>query len=493
MNQSTSIYQDMALRTGNSVYIGVVGPVRTGKSTFIKRFMETQVIPHIDNVYRRDRAKDELPQSGSGRTIMTAEPKFVPEEAVEVKLDDGVSFSVRLIDCVGYMVPGAVGQYEDLSPRMVMTPWFEHEIPMTEAAEIGTKKVITDHSTVGIVITTDGTVTDIPREDYQEAEERVIRELQEIGKPFVVLLNSAEPNSARAHSIAQEIEKRCQVKCFPVNCQEIDEGQMAQLLQGLLYEFPVQELNLFLPPWVDALPSDHAIKSHLFQHIRTETQDLQHIRDLEPCIEHLKSDDEIQSVTTRGVNLGTGVAEVELHLPRGLFYSTLSEQSGLQVTDDGDLLETLTELAQVKTAYDKVASALQSARETGYGIVLPSVEELNLEDPEIVRQGGRYGVRMKASAPSIHMIRADIETTVSPIVGNEKQSEDMVNYLMQEFEGDTSKIWQSNIFGRSFHEIVGDDLQAKLQRMPEDAQKKMREALERIINEGGGGLICIIL
>ena len=492
MNTHT-IYQDIATRTGGNIYIGVVGPVRTGKSTFIKRFMETQVIPHIDNVYRRDRAKDELPQSGSGRTIMTAEPKFVPEEAVEVRLDDGLAFSARLIDCVGYMVPSAVGQFEDLSPRMVMTPWFDHEIPMTEAAEIGTKKVITDHSTVGIVITTDGTVTDIPREDYVEAEERVIRELQEIGKPFIVLLNSTEPNSSRASAIAQEIEKRCQVTCYPVNCQEMDESQIVQLLQGLLYEFPVQELKLYLPPWVDALPSDHGIKSQLFQRIREETQNLQHIRDLDTCMEAMQADEQVQSVTTRGVNLGTGVAEVDLQLPRTLFYHTLNEQSGLQITDDGDLLSMLTELAYVKKEYDKVASALQSARENGYGIVMPSVEELNLEDPEIVRQGGRYGVRMKASAPSIHMIRADIETTVSPIVGNEKQSEDMVNYLMQEFEGDTSKIWQSNIFGRSFHEIVGDDLQAKLQRMPEDAQKKMREALERIINEGGGGLICIIL
>ena len=493
MNQSTSIYQDMALRTGNSVYIGVVGPVRTGKSTFIKRFMETQIIPHIDNPYRRDRALDELPQSGSGRTIMTAEPKFVPEEAVEVKLEEGVSFSVRLIDCVGYMVPGAVGQYEDLSPRMVMTPWFEHEIPMTEAAEIGTKKVITDHSTVGIVITTDGTITDIPREDYQEAEERVIRELQEIGKPFVVLLNSAEPHSARARSIAQEIEQRCQVTCFPVNCQELDEPQMAQLLQGLLYEFPIQEINLYMPPWVDALPPDHVIKAQLFQQIRNEARELHHIRDITPCLTRMESAAQIQSISMRSVNLGIGIAEADIHLPNALFYNTLSEQSGLSVTDDGDLLEMLTELSQVKKKYDRVAAALQAARETGYGIVMPSVEELNLEDPEIVRQGGRYGVRMKASAPSIHMIRADIETTVSPIVGNEKQSEDMVNYLLQEFEGDTSKIWQSNIFGRSFHEIVGDDLQAKLQRMPEDAQKKLREALERIINEGGGGLICIIL
>ena len=493
MNQTTSIYQDMAARTDNSIYIGVVGPVRTGKSTFIKRFMETQVIPNIDNVYRRDRAKDELPQSGSGRTIMTAEPKFVPEEAVEIKLEEGTSFSVRLIDCVGYMVPGAVGQFEDLAPRMVMTPWFDHEIPMTEAAEIGTRKVITDHSTVGIVVTTDGTVTEIPREDYQEAEERVIRELQEIGKPFVVLLNTQEPESGRAMAIAGEIEQRYGVKCMPVNCLELDEATVTALIRGLLYEFPLQELDLFLPAWVDALPVDHPIRSKLYQTIREQTRQLRHIRELDGCMEQMTAEDNVGSANLRSIDLGTGVAAAEITMPRTLFYQTLSERSGLKVVDDGDLMEQLTELSAVKAEYDKVASALQAARETGYGIVMPSVEELNLEDPEIVRQGGRYGVRMKASAPSIHMIRADIETTVSPIVGNEKQSEDMVNYLLQEFEGDTSKIWQSNIFGRSFHEIVGDDLQAKLKRMPEDAQKKLRNALERIINEGSGSLICIIL
>ncbi|MBO4854356.1 MAG: stage IV sporulation protein A [Oscillospiraceae bacterium] len=493
MNQTTSIYQEMAERTGNSIYIGVVGPVRTGKSTFIKRFMETQVIPNIENVYRRDRAKDELPQSGSGRTIMTAEPKFVPEEAVEVSLDGGTTFSVRLIDCVGYMVPGAVGQFEDLSPRMVMTPWFDHEIPMTEAAEIGTRKVITDHSTVGIVVTTDGTVTEIPREDYQEAEERVIRELQEIGKPFVVLLNSQDPQSGRAQSIADEIEKRYGVRCIPVNCFELDGEAVGELIRGLLYEFPLQELDLFLPAWVDALPMEHPIRGKLFQTIRDETGRLRHIRQLEDCLHAMAAGESVGDARIRGIDLGTGIASAEIIMPRELFYRTLSERSGLQVSDDGDLMQQLTELAAVKSEYDKVAAALQSAKDTGYGIVMPSVEELNLEDPEIVRQGGRYGVRMRASAPSIHLIRADIETTVSPIVGNEKQSEDMVNYLLQEFEGDTSKIWQSNIFGRSFHEIVGEDLQAKLKRMPEDAQKKLREALERIINEGSGGLICIIL
>ena len=493
MNRSTSIYQDMAARTGGSIYIGVVGPVRTGKSTFIKRFMETQVLPHIDNAYRRDRAQDELPQSGSGRTIMTAETKFVPEEAVCIRLEDDVTFSVRLIDCVGYMVPGAMGQFEDLSPRMVMTPWYDHEIPMTEAAEIGTRKVITDHSTVGIVITTDGTITDIPREDYLEAEERVIRELQEIGKPFLVLLNSADPRGSRAASIAAEIGEKFGVSCLPVNCLALEEQELRSLLQGLLYEFPLQELDVFLPPWVDALPGEHPIKSDLYQRIAAGTAGLHCIRQLAPYLASLQNTENVESAGVDAMDLGQGVAQASIRLPRGLFYTTLSQRSGLSVSDDGDLMELLTELAEVRKAYDKVAPALIAARETGYGIVLPTVEELELEDPEIVRQGGRYGIRMRASAPSIHMIRADVSTTVSPIVGNEKQSEEMVNYLLRQFEGDTGKIWESNIFGRSFNEIAGEDLQAKLKRMPPDAQAKLREALERIINEGGGGLICIIL
>lgn len=493
MKETTSIYQDMAQRTGGSVYIGVVGPVRTGKSTFVKRFMETLVLPHIDNAYRRDRAQDELPQSGSGRTIMTAEPKFVPEEAVQIRLEEGAAFSVRLVDCVGYMVDSAVGQFEDLAPRMVMTPWFDHEIPMTEAAEIGTRKVITDHATVGVVVTTDGTVTDIPREDYREAEERVIRELQEIGKPFLVLMNSAQPESARAAAAAEEIREKYGVGCRCVNCLALTEEDINGIIRELLYQFPLQELDVFLPPWVDALPGEHPIRSGLYQEISQAASQLTRISDLQPCMALLAQGENVESASSSDIDLGSGVAQVEIRLPRRMFFETLSQQSGLQVGDDGDLMQLIGELAEAKREYDKVAPALKAARETGYGIVMPGVEELNLEDPEIVRQGGRYGVRMKASAPSIHMLRADVSTTVSPIVGNEKQSQDMVNYLLQEFEGEPGKLWESNIFGRSFHEIVGEDLQAKLKRMPEDSQKKLREALERILNEGSGGLICIIL
>jgi stage IV sporulation protein A len=490
---NTTIYQNIATRTAGDIYIGVVGPVRTGKSTFIKRFMETQVIPNIDNVYRRERARDELPQSGSGRTIMTAEPKFVPEEAVQVQLPDGAAFSVRLIDCVGYMVRGAIGSTEDDQPRMVTTPWYDHEIPMTEAAEIGTRKVIAEHSTIGIVITTDGSISEIPREDYVEAEERVIRELQELGKPFIVLLNSDDPKSDRAQAMAKDIASRYGVNCMAVNCLELDESAVADILKAVLYEFPMQELDLFLPAWVDALPAEHPIKAGLYGAVREGTAELHHIREIDSVIAALGQRESISDAKLTGIDLGTGIASAELRLPRQLFYQTLSEQSGFSVADDGDLMSLLTRLASVKAEYDKVAGALHDVRENGYGIVVPGIDELKLEEPEIMKQGGRYGVRLKASAPSIHMIRADIETAVSPIVGNEKQSEDMVNYLLQEFEGDTSKIWQSNIFGRSFHELVSEDLQNKLQRMPDDARKKLQETLTRIINEGSGGLICIIL
>ena len=491
--EERNIYQDIAQRTGGDIYIGVVGPVRTGKSTFIKRFMDTLVIPNIGSAYQKDRAVDEMPQSAAGRTIMTTEPKFVPEEAVEVNIGENASFRVRMIDCVGYIVPSALGYIEDEQPRMVKTPWFEEAIPFNMAAEIGTKKVITDHSTIGLVVTTDGSISDIPREEYEEAEERVIRELQEINKPFIVLLNSEDPKSDRTLALAGDIASRYQVKCVPVNCLRLEEEDVGEILKAVLYEFPMRELDIFLPPWVDALPGEHPVKAGIYDAIRQSMAELHHIREIDGAVKKLGENENISEALITAIDLGTGVAAARVSLPREMFYRTLSEQSGFDVGDDGDLMSLLTKLAGVKTEYDKVAGALRDVRETGYGIVVPGIDELKLEEPEIMKQGGRYGVRLKASAPSIHMIRADIETAVSPIVGNEKQSEDMVNYLLQEFEGDTSKIWQSNIFGRSFHEVVSDDLQTKLKRMPEDARKKLQETLTRIINEGSGGLICIIL
>ena len=488
-----TIYEDIALRTNGDIYIGVVGPVRTGKSTFIKRFMETLVIPNIENVYRKERARDELPQSGSGRTIMTAEPKFVPEEAVQIQLEGGAAVSVRLIDSVGYLVPGAAGQLEGDEPRMVTTPWFDHEIPMTDAAEVGTRKVIAEHSTIGIVVTTDGTVADIPREDYEEAEERVIRELQALGKPFLVLLNADDPRDPKTVGLSKEIAARYGVSCLPVNCLTLEEADVTNIIRAVLYEFPLKEMDLFLPSWVDALPYTHPIKEELYAVIRETAGHLHRIREARDVTAAMGQCPSISRAEVTSISLGTGVAQASLELPRTLFYDTLSQQSGFSIRDDGDLLALLTSLSQVKGEYDKVSQALTDVRETGYGIVIPSIEELTLEEPEIVKQGGRYGVRLKASAPSIHMLRADIETMISPIVGNEKQSEEMISYLLQEFEGDTKKIWQSNIFGKSFHELVNEDLQGKLMRMPEDARKKLRETLERIINEGSGGLICIIL
>lgn len=493
ISQVTDIYESIAQRTDGNIYIGVVGPVRTGKSTFIKRFMQTLVLPRMENGFRRDRATDELPQSGSGRTIMTAEPKFVPEEAAHIKLAGGAEFGVRLVDCVGYLIPGAMGQFEDLAPRMVMTPWFDHEIPMAEAAEIGTRKVISEHATVGIVITTDGTITEIPREDYLEAEDRAIRELQAIGKPFVVLVNSAEPGSPEAAAIAKELAAKYDAKCLPVNCLQLDEKEIQRIILALLYEFPLQELDVFFPSWVDSLPKEHPIKKGLVELVSKQGNRLTHMRQMEGIGSELETSDLVAEAKMLQMDLGQGKTALEIQPPRSLFYETVSKVISFTVKDDGDLMNLLTDLSQVRQKYDKVAPALQDAYRIGYGIVAPGLDELALEDPEIVRQGGRYSLKMKASAPSIHMIRADIETTVSPIVGDEKQSEDMVNYLLQQFEGDTNKLWQSNIFGRSFNEIVGDDLQAKLKRMPEPAQKKMQEALERIINEGGGGLICIIL
>lgn len=487
------LYEDIAQRTQGDIYIGVVGPVRTGKSTFIKRFMETMVLPEIQNTYLRDRARDELPQSGSGRVVMTAEPKFVPEDAVSLSMDDGSSFSVRLIDCVGYIVPGAMGQMDGDQPRMVTTPWMDHEIPMTQAAELGTQKVITDHSTIGIVVTTDGTIADIPREDYLEAEERVIEELKAMGKPFVVLLNSAQPYSDRAQAIQADIAQQYQVTCLAVNCLTLDEETVEAILSGVLHEFPMKQLELFLPSWVDVLPFDHPIKSQLYGMIRQEAGGLERLRDTEAAVEALDQREEIASAQITRMDMGSGVVTAVLELPRSLFYETVSQRCGLEIHDDGDLIGQLVQMASMKRKYEKVEQALAQVEETGYGIVMPDPQEMTLEEPEIVKQGGRYGVRLKASAPSIHMMRADIKTEVSPIMGTEKQSEEMVDFLLRQFEGNTGKIWDSNMFGRSFHELVGEDLQAKLKRMPEDAREKLRDTLQRIINEGSGGLICIIL
>ena len=490
---NNDIYCDIAKRTDGDIYIGVVGPVRTGKSTFIKKFMEQLVIPNISSEYRRERAVDELPQSSAGKTIMTTEPKFIPEEAVEVTIADKARFNVRMIDCVGYIVPSAIGYIENEAPRMVVTPWFEEEIPFAMAAEVGTQKVIQDHSTIGLVITTDGSISDIPREEYEEAEERVINELNSINKPFVILLNCLYPDLADSQKLAVELSEKYGTPVIPVNCVDLDEDDINNILKQVLYAFPIKEINICMPKWVNSLIKGHWLKKTVFDCIRTAAENVKYVRDINEVTDIISNCDYINKTTISEIDLGKGSAEICIELENNLFFKILGEETGIEITSESDLMPLLKELTAVKRKYEKIENALSEVDATGYGIVMPSIEELSLEEPEIVKQGGKYGVRLKASAPSIHMMKADIVTEVSPIVGSEKQSEELVMYLLKEFEESPQKIWESNIFGKSLHELVNEGLHNKLYRMPVDARMKLQETLERIINEGCGGLICFIL
>ena len=489
----TTIYRDIATRTDGAFMLGVVGPVRTGKSTFIKRFMEKLVIPQIDNTYMKERAKDELPQSGSGKTIMTAEPKFVPENPVNISLAGNTELAVRLVDCVGYMVDGAAGQFEDGEERMVTTPWFDHEISMTEAAEKGTYKVITEHSTIGIVITTDGSICDIPREKYLAPEERVINELKEIGKPFIVLLNCADPESEQAVETAREISENYGVRCLRVNCLKLEEDGIACIIRSVLEEFPLKSIGLFLPEWLEALPGDNALRKEIFGNILDSCDGVCKIKDCYDSVGKLAQCENISEVNISKSDLGSGNVEVNVCLPRTLYYKTISEQTGIQVNNDGDLISTLAEMSAVKLDYDKLRSALEDVRTKGYGVVMPDSSQMQLEEPQIVRQGGKYSVKLKANAPAIHMMMTNIETEVTPAIGGETASEDIINFLLQGFDGDVNRIWQSNIFGKSLYDIAEEGLTSKIESLPQSAKDKIQETLQRIINEGSGGLICILL
>lgn len=490
---NNSIYSDISKRTGGNIYIGIVGPVRSGKSTFINRFMNALVIPNISDEYRRERAKDELPQSSAGKTIMTTEPKFVPEEAAAIELDGGVKMNVRLIDCVGYIIPGAVGYIENEAPRMVKTPWFEEEVPFNMAAEVGTRKVITDHSTIGVVVTTDGSITGIPRSEYEAAEERIIAELNEINKPFVVLLNCREPNSAESVKLAEALTEKYGVRVMPLNCVDLDEEKINEIMGELLLKFPVCELRVKMPKWVRSLDSSHPLRKALFDSVKEAAADVRGINDIAGCAARISECEYVKSCTASELDLGTGSGTVDIALCDELFYKILGEATGIELHDESDLMPCMAELAMIKKKYERVRNALEEVEATGYGIVLPTQEELTLEEPQIIRQGGKYGVRLRASAPSIHMMSANITTEINPIVGSEKQSEELIAYLLNDFEENPTGIWNSNIFGKSLHDLVNEGLNNKLCRMPTDARMKLQETIQRIVNDGCGGLICIIL
>ncbi len=491
--EGNNILTDIAERTGGDIYLGVVGPVRTGKSTFIKRFMELMILPNIKDIYDRERAKDELPQSGAGKTITTTEPKFVPNEAIDITTASGLSLKVRLVDCVGYTVEGALGYEEDDEPRMVKTPWFDYEVPFEEAAEIGTRKVIADHSTIGIVMTTDGSISEIPRGSYELPEERVITELKELNKPFIIVLNSTRPYDRETLTLAEELSEKYSVTVVPTDAANMTGEQIYGILEEVLYEFPVQEVNIKLPRWVDELDEDFWLRENMETSIREILADITKVRDVDRAIERLNDIENVSYVSLEEMNLGTGTAAIDVTVPEELYYRSLSDVSGFQVEGTHDVMRLMKSLSVAKREYDKVSSALEEVKDSGYGVVTPRLEEMFLEEPELIRQGSRFGVKLKAKAPSLHIIRADITTEITPIIGTEKQCEELVRYMLDEFEEDPKKIWDSNIFGKSLHDLVREGIQNKLHRMPENAQVKLQDTLQRIVNEGSGGLICIII
>ena len=485
-----SIYGDIARRTGGNVYIGVVGPVRTGKSTLIKRIMEQLVIPGIDDPYRKERARDELPQSGSGRTIMTSEPKFIPEEAAEISPDGKTKLRIRMIDSVGYMIPGAVGAEENGTPRMVTTPWYDYEIPMTQAAELGTKKVMQEHCSIGLVVTTDGSITDIPREDYLEAEKQAITDMRKTGKPFLIIINSRNPSGEPARRVQEELRKEYGLQPEIADCQSLDPEGIGKLLKALLYAFPMTELRVHLPRWLDALEESHPVKTALYQALLQQAGEIANVSQAEEKLQQLQNLEQVQDYSLRGVDLADGSVTCAIVLPEQLYYEILSSKAGLPIANDAQLLKLLTELAQVKQEYDKISDALAAVVATGYGVVKPRAEDMKLEKPEMIRKGGAFGVKLKAGASSIHMMRVDIDTEITPMVGDEKQSRELIAHLTGE---DPENLWQSNIFGKSVYDLIQEGLNAKLLQLPAEVRGKFRGTLTRIVNEGATGLICLIL
>lgn len=491
--EKIDIFKDIAERTGGDIYLGVVGAVRTGKSTFIKKFMELVVLPNIHNDGERARAQDELPQSAAGKTIMTTEPKFVPNQAATVRVDEGLDVNIRLVDCVGYTVPGAKGYEDENGPRMINTPWYEEPIPFHEAAEIGTRKVIQEHSTIGVVITTDGSIGEIPRNNYLEAEERVITELKEVGKPFIMVINSVQPHHPDTESLRQNLSEKYDIPVISMSVESMREKDVLKILREALFEFPVVEVNVNLPSWVMVLKEEHWLRESFQEAVKETVKDIKRLRDVDRVVHLFHEYEFIERAGLAGMEMGQGIAEIDLHAPDDLYDQILKEIVGVEIRGKDHLLELMQDFAHAKAEYDHIADAIKMVKQTGYGIAAPTLEDMSLDEPEIIRQGARFGVRLRAVAPSIHMIKVDVESEFAPIIGTEKQSEELVRYLMQDFEDDPLSIWNSDIFGRSLSSIVREGIQAKLSLMPENARYKLKETLERIINEGSGGLIAIIL
>ncbi|MEA4815656.1 MAG: stage IV sporulation protein A [Lachnospiraceae bacterium] len=487
------IYKDIAERTDGDIYIGVVGPVRTGKSTFIKRFMDLLVLPNIENEHIKERATDELPQSAAGRLVMTTEPKFVPNQAVQININDNTKFNVRMIDCVGYLVPGAEGYMEDGASRMINTPWSDKPLPFAEAAEMGTRKVINEHSTIGIVVTTDGSITDIPRENYVEAEKRVINELKTINKPFIVILNSSKPYSNETESLRGRLEEEYGVPVMTENCANFKVDDINAIMEKVLFEFPIKELRFDFPKWTDTLGNSHWLKQEIIAVMKEIMVGLTKLCEIKAALEPLMSKDFIRKAYIDTIKPGEGMARIEVSPDEGLFYRVLSETIDMPVENDYQLISTIKQLSGIKREYDKIEYALSDLKRKGYGVVSPVFEEIKLDPPEIFKQGSRYGIKLKARGETIHMIKADIETEVSPIVGSEEQSRDFIDSILKEYESNPEKIWELNIFGRTLSGLVNDGMRNKIYQMPEDAQLKLQETLQKIVNEGSGGLICILL
>ena len=489
----TNLYENIEKRTGGDIYIGVVGPVRTGKSTFIKKFMEALVIPNIADADKRTRTIDELPQSAAGRTVMTTQPNFIPRQGVDIVIGDNQNLKVRLVDCVGYMINGAQGDTEEGKPRMVKTPWFKQEIPFEKAARIGTAKVIREHSTIGVVVTTDGSISDIPRENYLSAEEKVITRLKAMNKPFVTIVNSTNPDGPSAAAAARQIFTKYNVPIKCVNCLDMDKNVIEEILTIALTQFPVKEISFTVPKWLAMQSRDFAPKAEIMERIKENFSDIIKISEIVPAAEKLPDGKFLKTAKCDGIDYGTGCAEVKVDIDKDLYYDTLRDMTGRDVKDDWALMQLIDELVFAKREYDKIAPALQQVETEGYGIVMPGRDKLQLMEPEIVKQGSKYGIKLTAAAPSLHILRANITTTVSPIIADETNGEDMVNSMMKNFENNPLEIWQSNLFGNSLQELVNRGMNAKLQNIPQQAREKLAETVEKVVNEGCQGLICIIL